>query len=277
MKQGTHKGLILLFVILCAVAAMVLRQVQIQTVFDADGLPVSGSPITWALAIVCILVPVVLLLLLRSTPPRQQFYCSIFLTPLGMILTLLAAFAVGIGSLIHFGEVMEIDSSISSVQLSVSGMVIPFGGIITALCALMTVNRMANMRRPLLALYLLPFLFVIVELVLEFKNNWSSDPIILDYCFCLFALICVMYALYYVMGFCFDRGRRRHALFWCLTAFFFCAVSVMGNSVDQIGIYAGLGLWMLSLAIPLLTDQVPDYVKNPDEPEPPSEPVEPTE
>ena len=31
--------------------------------------------------------------------------------------------------------------------------------------------------------------------------------------------------------------------------------------------YGGLGLWMLSLAIPLLTDKIPDYVKHPDEAE----------
>lgn len=126
---------------------------------------------------------------------------------------------------------------------------------------------MANMRRPLLALYLVPFAFIVVYLVLEFKNQWSADPIILDYCFYLFALICTMYALYYVMGFCFDRGRRRHAIFWCLAGFFFCLVSVLGSDASRFTFYGGLGLWMLSLAIPLLTDKIPDYVKHPDEAE----------
>ena len=268
MKQGTSKALILIVMLASTIAAMVLRQMQLIRVFDADGLPISGSPITYALAAICVVTLAALLLLLRRTPPRQEYYCSIFLTLPGMILTLLAALAVGVGSLIQFGDSIALTLALTSEAESIhwSHLILP-GGILTALCILLTVNRMANMRRPLLALYLVPFAFIVVYLVLEFKNQWSADPIILDYCFYLFALICTMYALYYVMGFCFDRGRRRHAIFWCLAGFFFCLVSVLGSDASRFTFYGGLGLWMLSLAIPLLTDKIPDYVKHPDEAE----------
>lgn len=210
MKQGTSKALILIVMLASTIAAMVLRQMQLIRVFDADGLPISGSPITYALAAICVVTLAALLLLLRRTPPRQEYYCSIFLTLPGMILTLLAALAVGVGSLIQFGDSIALTPALTSEAESIhwSHLILPIGGILTALCILLTVNRMANMRRPLLALYLVPFAFIVVYLVLEFKNQWSADPIILDYCFYLFALICTMYALYYVMGFCFDRGRR---------------------------------------------------------------------
>ena len=269
MKQGTSKALILIVMLASTFAAMVLRQMQLIRVFDADGLPISGSPITYALAAICVVTLAALLLLLRRTPPRQEYYCSIFLTLPGMILTLLAALAVGVGSLIQFGDSIALTPALTSEAESIhwSHLILPIGGILTALCILLTVNRMANMRRPLLALYLVPFAFIVVYLVLEFKNQWSADPIILDYCFYLFALICTMYALYYVMGFCFDRGRRRHAIFWCLAGFFFCLVSVLGSDASRFTFYGGLGLWMLSLAIPLLTDKIPDYVKHPDEAE----------
>ncbi len=269
MKQGTSKALILIVMLASTIAAMVLRQMQLIRVFDADGLPFSGSPITYALAAICVVTLAALLLLLRRTPPRQEYYCSIFLTLPGMILTLLAALAVGVGSLIQFGDSIALTPALTSEAESIhwSHLILPIGGILTALCILLTVNRMANMRRPLLALYLVPFAFIVVYLVLEFKNQWSADPIILDYCFYLFALICTMYALYYVMGFCFDRGRRRHAIFWCLAGFFFCLVSVLGSDASRFTFYGGLGLWMLSLAIPLLTDKIPDYVKHPDEAE----------
>ena len=269
MKQGTSKALILIVMLASTIAAMVLRQMQLIRVFDADGLPLSGSPITYALAAICVVTLAALLLLLRRTPPRQEYYCSIFLTLPGMILTLLAALAVGVGSLIQFGDSIALTPALTSEAESIhwSHLILPIGGILTALCILLTVNRMANMRRPLLALYLVPFAFIVVYLVLEFKNQWSADPIILDYCFYLFALICTMYALYYVMGFCFDRGRRRHAIFWCLAGFFFCLVSVLGSDASRFTFYGGLGLWMLSLAIPLLTDKIPDYVKHPDEAE----------
>ena len=269
MKQGTSKALILIVMLASTIAAMVLRQMQLTRVFDADGLPIPGSPITYALAAICVVALAALLLLLRRTPPRQEYYCSIFLTLPGMILTLLAALAVGVGSLIQFGDSIALTPALTSEAESIhwSHLVMPIGGILTALCILLTVNRMANMRRPMLALYLVPFAFIVVYLVLEFKNQWSADPIILDYCFYLFALICTMYALYYVMGFCFDRGRRRHAIFWCLAGFFFCLVGVLGSDASRFTFYGGLGLWMLSLAIPLLTDKIPDYVKHPDEAE----------
>ena len=269
MKQGTSKALILIVMLASTIAAMVLRQMQLIRVFDADGLPISGSPITYALAAICVVTLAALLLLLRRTPPRQEYYCSIFLTLPGMILTLLAALAVGVGSLIQFGDSIAFTPALVSEAESIhwSHLILPIGGILTALCILLTVNRMANMRRPLLALYLVPFASIVVYLVLEFKNQWSADPIILDYCFYLFALICTMYALYYVMGFCFDRGRRRHAIFWCLAGFFFCLVSVLGSDASRFTFYGGLGLWMLSLAIPLLTDKIPDCVKHPDEAE----------
>lgn len=81
MKQGTSKALILIVMLASTIAAMVLRQMQLIRVFDADGLPISGSPITYALAAICVVTLAALLLLLRRTPPRQEYYCSIFSHP----------------------------------------------------------------------------------------------------------------------------------------------------------------------------------------------------
>ena len=47
MKQGTSKALILIVMLASTIAAMVLRQMQLIRVFDADGQPISGSPITY--------------------------------------------------------------------------------------------------------------------------------------------------------------------------------------------------------------------------------------
>lgn len=114
MKQGTSKALILIVMLASTIAAMVLRQMQLIRVFDADGLPISGSPITYALAAICVVTLAALLLLLRRTPPRQEYYCSIFLTLPGMILTLLAALAVGVGSLIQFGDSIALTPALTS-------------------------------------------------------------------------------------------------------------------------------------------------------------------
>lgn len=44
MKQGTSKALILIVMLASTIAAMVLRQMQLIRVFDADGLSISGAP-----------------------------------------------------------------------------------------------------------------------------------------------------------------------------------------------------------------------------------------
>lgn len=78
MKQGTSKALILIVMLASTIAAMVLRQMQLIRVFDADGLPISGSPITYALAAICVVTLAALLLLLRRTPPGRSTIAAFF-------------------------------------------------------------------------------------------------------------------------------------------------------------------------------------------------------
>ena len=65
---------------------------------------------------------------------------------------------------------------------------------------------------PSAACYVPAILYYVCKLFYDFRR-WMHDPAILDYCFCLFALICFMIATYHAASFSFDHGGRRRLCF----------------------------------------------------------------
>ena len=72
---------------------------------------------------------------------------------------------------------------------------------------------------------------------------------ILDYCFDLLVLICIMCATFHLGGFCFDKGRRRATVFFCFCGIFFSAAALADG--DR-AIHAAAILWLLTNLHPLL-------------------------
>ena len=68
---------------------------------------------------------------------------------------------------------------------------------------------------PSAACYVPAILYYVCKLFYDFRR-WMHDPAILDYCFCLFALICFMIATYHAASFSFDHGGRRRLCFYSL-------------------------------------------------------------
>lgn len=93
-------------------------------------------------------------------------------------------------------------------------------------------------------LWLLPIVYFILRLILNFKA-WSTDPIILDYCFRLFAMICTMLGTFLAGGFAFGEGRRRLSLFFTLGGVFFCIVALADGGTVQF-LQTGGGLFYLA-------------------------------
>ena len=94
------------------------------------------------------------------------------------------------------------------------------------------------------ALFLLPAVFYVVELVLQFRL-WTQDPVILDYCYDLLALICTMCALFHLGGYSFDQGRRRLTVFFALCGVFFNAAAMAGAPAAETFGYLAAALWLM--------------------------------
>ena len=82
-----------------------------------------------------------------------------------------------------------------------------------------------------------------MELLVKFRG-WGNDPVVLDYCFELMALIGTMCGLFQSAGFCFDKGHRRTAVFFCLFGVFFGAASVADAAGAEILVRLATILWL---------------------------------
>ena len=106
-------------------------------------------------------------------------------------------------------------------------------------------------------LVLLPCAYLAAQLISDFKG-WSSDPLVIDFCFRLLAQVCAMLALFHYAGFLLGYGQKRMSVFWSVCAFVFAATSLpdyflkRGLSADHALLLGGLALLCASHALRLL-------------------------
>ncbi len=231
-------------------------------VSDGHGLPadhIANTIFAWgSLAIVAIL-----LVLAITSPGRSGRHRVLSCGGGGYALGVLAAVMLLAGSALEFMEALQSGPDLSSPIMCLLGLM---GGI----CCIITAHtrRSGNTAHP--AAELIPVVYLVVKLVLNFKS-WSIDPIILDYCVILFALIFSLLAFHRTAGFVFDKGKPRTALFFSMCAMYFCAAAIMDGIADvsfaTIATYLGLLLWQLPVIICLLTPAPPDPKPEPEEDE----------
>ena len=208
-----------------AVVAYLLRSIQLATQIDATGSFVVGAgkgPLTW-IALILILASAGYAFLLSS---REEMPCS---SLPAMILTLAAAFFTALGS-------------ISAWKLSP---VVALGCVGTAVCWVILALRRQQGAQPHALLFMIPALFTAVELIIKFRD-WSRDPLLLDYCFELFAAIFIMFATYHLGGFSLGRAHLRRSVFYCMGGIMFSAVAVAGSSLLTAMPLVGAMLWLMA-------------------------------
>ena len=111
------------------------------------------------------------------------------------------------------------------------------GGIITTLRGLQRYRG----RQPDLLLGCVIVLWLLLQIIGDFRV-WSTDPLILDYCYPLFALLCSMAACYHSAGWMAGLGKGRLTAFWCAAGLYFCAVALSMCSDSQLLLYLALGI-----------------------------------
>ena len=201
-----------------------------------------GLAASWILCIFCALLVLALVLYARRLP-KQEEYVEAFSSGLPELLI-----SAGSSVLILFSGILQLREPLDGFEK-----IIPFFCIVSALC--MTAIAVLRYRGtvPSVALHVIPCLYLVVRLILNFKR-WSVDPAVLDYCFELFASITAMCAIYQLGLFCYNKGHRRSASFWCLSGVIFSAVSLAGGNAEAVLLYAGICLWCGINAWQLLED-----------------------
>lgn len=168
--------------------------------------------------------------------------------PADAVLSCLAGALLAAGSLV----------SLAASDTAASGYLLGALGVLAAVavCA-SALNRLKGRpAKPLL--YVLPVLFFVVKLLVVFPRKWMVDPTILDYCFCLFALLSFMLSSCGAAALSFDRGNRREVLLFSLTGVLFGLVSLPGASLPDALLYGGGAVWMLAYLFQAAAPTAPD-------------------
>lgn len=230
MEQKLRRLPVMIVTVILAVAAFFLRKSQLKTAFDEIGvIPGSGRALVWiAIAVVILFAGYSYFLRGRK---KYSAISSRWLPLMGA--SCAAAALLLVGSILRLGAPME-----------KSALVIAIGGIVAAGCWVGTALSRYQAKQAHGALFLLPAVFYVVDLVLQFRL-WTRDPVILDYCFDLLALICTMCALFHLSGFSFDQGHRRITVFFVLCGVFFNAAAMAGAPAAEFLGYLAAALWLL--------------------------------
>lgn len=235
-----------------AMAAAGLRLWTLLAAVDDQGLPIMHRSIYAMLGVTALFVVLALGMTLRSPGysgrhsvlayGRGGFWCSVA-----------AAVLIVLGACWEFAAALVSGPSFWDPIICLLGIV---GGICFG-----AVARFRCRDRRFSPVELVPIVYLIAKLTLNFKG-WSTDPIVLDYCVILFALIFSLLAVYYGGGFAFDVGKPKRTLFCAMLAVYFCAAAMMDGLMDlspaTVLTYAGLLLWQLPLIWDLLAPSEKD-------------------
>lgn len=245
MKKKPAAAIAVPVTLLSAGIGVALRCYQLCYAMDESGLPQRGSRMSTVLTVFLLAVTAALAWISSRLTKRERFEENFSN----------ALFPVAASCM--FSVLLLAGNVLLLIQPDHTATVVVLLGIAAALTQL---GMQAAWRKGTTPHPLLPTvtcIYLIVKLILDFKR-WGNDPVILDYCFKLLAEICSMLAVYHYIGFCFAKGRRRIAVFWCCMSVVLCAMSLpdgflAGDSPAETLIYSGLGLWLFMNSLQLLT------------------------
>ncbi len=235
--------------------AAVLRVWSLNAAVDALGLPVMHRSIYALLAAAAVYLLLALLCAIR-TPCRSGRARVFRYGKSGWLCAVVSSAMILLGAVAEFWESLVSRPGFSAPIMFLLGLLGGFCAFATAV-----LRRGPGKRSP--APEMVPVVYLLIKTMLNFKR-WSTDPVILDYCVQLFALIFTMLAFFRGAGFVLNQGKPRRALFDCMAAVFFCAAAMMDGihtlSLSAIITYGGFLLWQLPVIWDLLTPSPPDPV-----------------
>lgn len=227
-----------------SVGGFFMRRNQLNIAFDATGLP-NGRGV-WSLAILSVLVigwALALALEMKKRPALEENYTA---SPVALGLLFAAAAAMAVSGAY---ELLNAQPAINMANMMLDRL----SAVLSVATSLCFVSMAANWYKgtaPSAVAWMLPTVYYILRLIFRFKD-WSADPIILDYCFGLLALVFCLMAAFHIGGFCVAEGKRRSAIFFCLGGVFLSAVTLADGGFSHVissvgGIcYLSANLWQL--------------------------------
>ena len=237
-----------------AVISACLRLWSLLTSVDSQGLPAMHLSLAVFFASAVVFLAVSLVCAIRS-PGRSGKYRVLQYGRAGQVCGIAAGAVLLLSAVLRFAEELQEGATIVAPILVLLGLI---GGI----CCMVAAKNRSRNGKPIPAAEVFPAIYLLLNMLFQFKDHWSTDPIILDYCVALFAQIFALLAFYFGAGFVFDLGKPRRALFFAMGAVFFAAAaildSVFGLSLAGVLLYTAVLLWQLPMIWDLLESNPPD-------------------
>lgn len=239
---------------IASLIGVVLRLWGIRATLDPSGLPANNHISTYLVAVFSLLMVLVFFLTARSCPGRSGRKEVLTYPVRGFSISLFAAILIVAGAAVEFVEGLFSGPSASLPLMCLCG-------FLSGICLMLVAYTRRTGAHRFPGAHLLPIVYLVIKLILNFKD-WSTDPIILDYCFVLFALIFSLLAFYHSTGFLFDKGNPRKTLFYCLCAVFFSAMAaaegIGSHSPSTCITYLGFLCWCCPVISQVMVPSEPD-------------------
>lgn len=172
--------------------------------WDTGSVPVIG------LVLLSVLAVIVFILLARKTPKVPQ--------------TIPGGLSAGLGTVLG-GVLLAVTVLADFTAYPTLALLCGVLGIIAAVITVLQGLQRIRGKQPELLLGCVIVLWLVLRIIGDFKS-WSTDPMILDYCYPLLALLCSMAAGFHTAGWLAGLGRGRITAFWCMAGLFFCAAAL---------------------------------------------------
>ena len=232
-----RKKLPLILTLLGGAVGFALRKWQLTAGFEPDTrLPIPGAPSALLLVALSVVIAAGLLLLLwpgKGSAPAEVAFSAARDNTLYLTAAVLAGFLLLLSTgfeLFTFtsaygaaGEDVNQVSRVASMVLPPLRILFCVVGLPCTLLWARKLYRGGDVREqlPLLELCLLFCLWLITD-----YQSRAADPIIMDYVYEVFAIVCSLLGLYYLAGWSFQTGKPRRTIFFCLMGVYFSLVTL---------------------------------------------------
>lgn len=249
-----RKGLLLPgLAVIGGIVGAILRKTERITVFEPDtGLAVLWHPVTIGLIALSVLMAVLFFVSVRRMYSREFAggYAEAFYAPSGGYITL----SVMSVFLLAASGTMLIQDSVIGGAFSVAWLILGLFAFLAAGSVMVTAR--SNYRgghQGKYSLFLLaPAFFSCFWLVLAYERQ-AENPVLLQYVYELFAIICILLAFYFMAGFGFEKPKVRRTSFFLLMGIYFSIVTIAdGHRMSEMLIYLFAVCYFLGSATALL-------------------------
>lgn len=173
--------------------------------------------------------------LIIATRPLQQankYHFNFPASVAGAIGALAAAVAAGLTSIIELTASGDLLNTLAALL-----------GILATVALVFVAHCRWKGLHPSTLFHVAVCAWLMLRLICMYRQ-WSSDPQLLDYCFQLLAIVCMMLASYHRATFDANFGRRDHYALFSLASVYFCFLSLAGP--DSVVFFLGTGIWLIT-------------------------------